>query len=796
MGNPGGPTAKQLCPVLFLVSFCSLALEVILIRAFSIIFWHHLIFIIISIAMLGYGASGTLLVFFPAGRRRPRDMLFWLLAPFPVIVAGSVWAAHHFPFDPVTLLWDPMSLFRLSILYLILALPFANAGLIMSLGYTLRPERAPTLYLFDLLGGSAGAVMGPFLFAASGGRGPALIVLVSSFLPLLSPGVRILRRAPVVVLLLAVLQPLTWTRDAFVPYPNPYKGLPQALLYRDSAVMATAYDISTRVDIVRSPAAIGAPGLSLKYGGDPAGKIGVSIDGGNLTTIYPGGPGTTAVHRYVTTNLPYELSPRGSVLLEDSRGGLDLLAAVDHGATRIVSAEPHPLAHELLDKSLPPFREWAGRKNIEITTGWARNYLARTGQKFDLISLSLINQAGVSSTGLLPAMEDYRFTREALRLYIDHLEDEGVLSLTAYLLPPPRMEGRLMATAVEIMEEKAGAGYERHLFCCRSFNTLSIFLKKTPFTAEETGKALDFCREMGFDVVYYHGITPDETNRVNVFPEPIYEDLLESLLDGPARREIYREGVFDLRPVDDDRPFFFGFMRFGTLAESIRELGGRVLAVLQSGMLIWFIVAQAAVVGLAVMVLPLLVTLRKKRRGMTPIMLYFSMIGSAYMFIEITWIQKFSLITGRPSVTASLVIAIFLLSSGLGSIVIGRLPVRGMPLFIFPLFAGVAAGVSTFVVEELISGVSPIIVSHPLVAAVILALPAAFMMGAPFPLAIRRIRGVSDRLVPWAWAINGCFSVLGAVAAPAIASIAGYSMTALGGAVLYLLAASIFARVH
>ncbi len=45
----------------FLLSLCSLTFEVLLTRVFSISQWNHLSFMVISIALFGFAASGTFL---------------------------------------------------------------------------------------------------------------------------------------------------------------------------------------------------------------------------------------------------------------------------------------------------------------------------------------------------------------------------------------------------------------------------------------------------------------------------------------------------------------------------------------------------------------------------------------------------------------------------------------------------------------------------------------------------------------------------------------------------------------
>ena len=67
--------------------------------------------------------------------------------------------------------------------------------------------------------------------------------------------------------------------------------------------------------------------------------------------------------------------------------------------------------------------------------------------------------------------------------------------------------------------------------------------------------------------------------------------------------------------------------------------------------------------------------------------------------------------------------------------------------------------------------------------------PLAFLMGMPFPLGLARLARSDAALVPWAFGINGCASVLAAAAATLIAMHAGFSATVTAAVVLYALAA-------
>ena len=72
--------------------------------------------------------------------------------------------------------------------------------------------------------------------------------------------------------------------------------------------------------------------------------------------------------------------------------------------------------------------------------------------------------------------------------------------------------------------------------------------------------------------------------------------------------------------------------------------------------------------------------------------------------------------------------------------------------------------------------------------------PLAFFMGMPFPLGMSRLWSGARTLVPWAWGINGCASVLGAILASLIAMTSGFSSVVLIASLLYVVAAIISRR--
>ena len=164
------PTASTVRPLLFAISLLSaaaLGYEVLLTRLFSIIQWHHFAYMIISVALLGYGAAGTTVTLL---RERFADRTHTVFAVcaalFAVFAIASFLLAERLPFNALAFFWDTRQTGYLLVLYLLLLVPFFFAATAICAAYTRYASEAPRLYSFDILGaaaGSLGAIVALFL---------------------------------------------------------------------------------------------------------------------------------------------------------------------------------------------------------------------------------------------------------------------------------------------------------------------------------------------------------------------------------------------------------------------------------------------------------------------------------------------------------------------------------------------------------------------------------------------------------------------------------------------------------
>jgi len=142
-----------------LVSAAALAYEVLLTRLFAIIQWHHFAYMIISVALLGYGAAGTMVTLLrPRLEQRLALMFASAAAAFGVTSMGCFLLAQALPFNALEFLWDVRQPLWLLVMYTLLFVPFFLAALCVCLAFTRYSAQARQVYAFDLVGAALGSL--------------------------------------------------------------------------------------------------------------------------------------------------------------------------------------------------------------------------------------------------------------------------------------------------------------------------------------------------------------------------------------------------------------------------------------------------------------------------------------------------------------------------------------------------------------------------------------------------------------------------------------------------------------
>jgi hypothetical protein len=771
-----------LIAVLFCASAAGLAYELTLLRIFSITLWYHFAFMVVSIAMLGIGASGALLFLAPA-MKKPRFIPRYALligATMPL----AYLAANHVPFDPARLSWDRLQVLYMGCYALALSVPFLCFGLMMAAAFSHFREQSGLVYAADL----AGAATGPLLsFWLLSGGGAERAVLIIALLPLcavlfLSAGKL---RLPA-LLLIAMYSALLIQHPPWLePRISPYKPLPLALQYPGAEHLRTYYGPFSQVDLFTSPAARFAPGLSLRFSGPLPHQTGISVDAGDLHAVTDAKDARSlAFIDHLPSTLPYALSRSVDTLLIDPRGGLSILTAIRSGSENIMITESDPLVMRIMREQ--GLYEHAASQ-ISVSTGLGRAWLQGREKTFDIIDLSLMSSLPGAAFGFA---EDYRFTIKAFETYLDHLKPDGILAINLFIIPPPRTELRLLAGIAEAAEKSGLRDFTAHCAILRSWDSLTIVIKKSALSPGDIEAIRAFSRRLQVDLLHYPGIRPEESNQYVKMRGNDYFEAVQSLLSTERRQKFLEAYLFDVRPVRDENPFFHYYLKLGNIREIYGIMGGKWQYFIEEGYLLPVLLVQLGLVSSLLVMAPLVklrnTAQRTKNIGLGRAFAYFAALGCGYMFIEVSFIQRMILPLEYPPYAMSVVVVSMLAGSGLGSLLSERFDRLRQGRMLLLLAAVIP--LTWFGANHVLSFIG----GHPLaikiLAASLVVLPAAVLMGVPFPLGLGFLGRQAPEFIPWAWAVNGCASVLAPVLAIMIALTTGFSAVILLGAGMYVMA--------
>jgi hypothetical protein len=791
-----------------LVSAAALAYEVLLMRLFSIIQWHHFAYMIISLALLGYGASGTFIALAGPALLQRFERAYWsCLVLFGLSAVACGLLAQRIPFNAEEVLWDWHQPLRLLALYLLLSLPFFFAASGIALALTRYGKDVPRIYAADLLGAGAGS-LGIVLLLFGVFPGTALQVIgVLGLLAALAASRELRmtqRRWPLLALLGAVslfFLPHTWLE----PQISPYKGLPQMLRIGGTRIIeerSSPLGLLTVVENQSIPLR-DAPGLSLYADTPIPEQLGLFTDADNMTAInHNPGQQRLAYLDWQTSALPYYLAQPHHVLVLGAGGGAEVQQALNHDVPRVDAVE---LNRQVIDLVSDDFAGYTGqlyeRPGIRVHIADARGFIRESRERYDLIQISLLDAFGASSAGLYSLNENYLYTVEALQDYLQRLNPGGYLAISRWIKLPPRDALKLYATALRALRDTGVATPQRRLALIRSWQTGTLLVKNGVFTAREIENLRAFCTARAFDVAWYPGITEAESNQFNVLDQPYFFEAATAL-NGDAAAGFMARYKFNIAPATDDRPYFFHFFKWKVLPEILALRGQGGLPLLESGYLVMVATfLQAVAISSLFILLPLWMRRREtmaqaSRIRRSRIVLYFFAIGLAFLFIEIAFIQKFILFLDHPLYAVATVLTAFLVFAGLGSASITHLrkdadrPSR--------LAGKAVAGILvlgfaySLLLGPLCDSLMTLSLASRVLVSILLIAPLAFCMGMPFPLGLGRVGTGMSGFIPWAWGINGCASVVSAVMASLLAIQFGFTVVIISAMLLYLTAALTF----
>ncbi|HEU5360906.1 MAG TPA: hypothetical protein VFU42_07080, partial [Candidatus Deferrimicrobiaceae bacterium] len=573
---------------------------------------------------------------------------------------------------------------------------------------------------------------------------------------------------------------------------SPYKDLAVARKLPESVTLSVRSGTAGDFRALFSPGIHSAPGLSYRFEGEVPPQAAIFADG-ELRGIVPrgGGKDPPSYLGYLPAALPYRMVSRPAVAQFSLRGTEGILMAAGNGAASVTVVEPAAEYANIVALDLSDFSGgFPSAIPVEILGEGGRNFLARQGRKYDIIELSDVSSLTFSSLGIHATGETYLLTREGIRGALSRLTERGMLSVSGWLKSPPRESVKILNTLRAELDGKAVIGAPERFVVVRGWGSFVAVARRVPFTGGEIAAAKRFCREKGFTMVWPQRGSPADAGGLE--EAGFREAVRNALVGSPIGTS--EEGLFDLQPVSDDSPYFHRFLRLRSLPEFRRLLGDQWVPFVEWGVVFLVIsLAVSAALAALFLLLPLPFAGDQRIRGGGTVGIYFAALGLGYMLIELTFLKIGILLLGDPIRAATAAIGGFPFLSGIGSALSGRWESsKTMRRWVFPGIA-VLATAGFF----LLFRASPQLLAKGQgvrVFAFLSALaPAAFLMGMPFPAALSRMARANSTGIPYAWGVNGFFSVTGASIASVGSLWIGFHATVAAAAVLYLLAGAVFA---
>ncbi len=758
---------------IFLISLAGLVLEIAITRIFSAAISYHFTFVAVSVALVGLGSSGLL-------------VHHWLRK----IKEG--WAANLTIIASLGItLMIPLTLFVMHALasritYLPLyMLMFASAfffiGIVISSAFNAFAHVAGRLYAADLIGASLGAVVVVLLLSALGGEGTALMVgLVSSIgATIFSIVAKSRKKILISFVFIAFASSLLFINETMPIFsiqtdPAAQKDLPLFLKENPgSHIVKTQWNSFSRIDVVEGitgNCAGNADPYSQKQCSQTEVVAKIFIDGGAGTNIISWDGNTNS--RKELSNwmqyLPFKMKIDPKVLIIGSGGGRDVVAALSSGSTDVTAVEINPIIFE----TVKSYGDRAGNlythQYVRSYVDEGRSFISRSQEKYDIIYIPFVDTWASVSSGSLGVSENFLYTIEGFQEYYDHLESDGKIIAVRWLMDSPRF----VSTFSELLERNGipRTDLSKHLVIVSSDSitkdpsvTMVIF-SKSPFTDSEIQFLSDAFERSNYKPILIPNV---------VLVEP-YSDFLNGKL---SYDEFYAMFKTKAHFVTDDSPFFLSFEKpIPQVLQTLIYISIAIVAVFLLGPYVW---------------------LKKNKFEKSEIKtgtaaLYFAALGMGFILIELSLLQKLILLLGNPTMTFAILLFTILIASGIGSFASSRIVKHNTRNLTFVISGIIVLGFSyAMLLPTLIySIISEQFIVKSLISVAIL-FPVGFLMGMPLPSAMRLVKSYSATKVPWMWAINGAFSVFGAVLSVTVGILFGASFAMMLGASIYFIALGI-----
>ena len=537
--NLGNPLPVELdldvrpTPALYLsvglIAGAVIALQICIMRIFSVGSWSHFGSLVVSLAMLGFGLTSAVMCirknwfeYHWQGVAATALMLFG-----PLMVAANL-IAQQLPFNAIFIISDPAQKWRLAANFILYMFPFLAGAFFLGIVFLKAHKAFGRVYFADLLGSG---LCGLLFLGAMYFFNPENLIVVPLLLWLAGSGFWFYALGNFTgITSISVAAVLAIGAHFFLPghsdirklAVSDYKGVSYARKFPDAVRVYENASPFGYLEIYSSSYLHFAPGLSDNAAFNlptmtANAYLGLYIDGEGPSGIIRNLPAEeTAYFRYLPMYYPYLLKTDPETFVIQFGGGISTTVALRMNSKSVTVAEGNRavLGAFRTDKGLRDFTgDILNNPKINVIDYDGRLYLAYTKNRYDIIDLSLADSAGLSSPGGFAIVEKFSYTHQAMASYMRALKDGGILSVTLWNKEePPKSVLKLYATMVAAARDIEAHRTADSFFVAASYlSTATVLYKRGGFSAEEIEKLRAHTRAMSFDEIYFPGFNYDIT---------------------------------------------------------------------------------------------------------------------------------------------------------------------------------------------------------------------------------------------------------------------------------------------
>ncbi|MBU4292804.1 MAG: hypothetical protein KJ770_01960, partial [Actinobacteria bacterium] len=563
---------------------------------------------------------------------------------------------------------------------------------------------------------------------------------------------------------------------------DPLKELSSALNNYNSEIIETRWSTFGRVDLVKFL----DDDKSMYLFIDGAAGTEMNKFDGNIKNTYDN---MEFLENHLTGAFPFLLlkeNEKNNMLIIGPGGGREVLLGLVNKVGNITAVEVNK---DFVD-IVKDYKNYNGGiynggiytdfKNVDVIVREGRDFIRNTKDKFDIIMLTIPVTKSSRSIEGYALTENYLLTVESIKDYFNHLTEEGRIIVALHNSAETM---RFVTTSLEALERLGldnKAAMERIYTVGEEMMPL-VVLKKNPFTIEESNEIHDSMHSLGLDTAQTY-IPHIEQQIQNVKQEDgttmtyyMFNNSLVDLSKGKINtKDLVKSVYFNIKPVTDDRPFFF---------DNQPGIPNNLVSLLLFALL----------VNLCVIIPP--IKSWKAQKNFTKLMLLFLFLGAGFMMIEISFFQKLTFYLGSPTISLAIILTSLLAGMGIGSFTSRKIydgqNIKKLVLSSFLIFI-IATGLF-FTIPFIMNSFSQTSILNKSMITSLLLIPLGFILGIPFPTGINLTKEMGlESSVPWLYGINGTMSVLGSVLALTISTTLGFTASLILGTLCYLAIALIF----